>query len=146
MHTTAPQPLIISAALNKTPYWHSGQRDCDYNRASELRRCHVLWQNLPEPWGGTADTLTGTWKAERAAHEFSLRVELARAAWDGQKAAHESSEGHPLSWQQCPTAPCRARQGKHFELLQSAFSGQHFSPWDDTALLSFTSEMSRSKF
>lgn len=41
MHTTAPQPLSISAALNKTPYWHSGERDCVNNSASALRHGHV---------------------------------------------------------------------------------------------------------
>lgn len=124
MHTTAPQPLSISAALNKTPYWHSGERDCVNNSASALRHGHVPWHT--PPWAQRrrcrhTDGDTQSTKARTAAQIFPLR-ELARAARNGQKAAHESSEGPPLSWQQCPTACCRARQRKHLELLQSAFS------------------------
>lgn len=124
MHTTAPQPLSISAALNKTPYRHSGQRDVTVTAPQNWDSAMCHGRQLPEPRGGTADTLAGTWKAERRELQegFSHCAEAARAAWDGQKAAHESSEGLPLDWQQRPTACCRARQRKHFEPLQSAFS------------------------
>lgn len=108
------------SCINETPRWHSGQRDCDNSRSSELALCPG--RALPEPGGGPADTHTHgdtEGSKERAARGFpSVWRE-----WDEQKGAHGSSEGPPLSWQQCPSVCCRAGHRKHSELLQSAFSG-----------------------
>lgn len=151
MHKAAPQPPSISAALNNTPYWHSGQKDCDNTRASELRHCHVPWQ-IP-PWAQRRHcrltlTLTGTRKAEREELHTDFPSVWSKQGLHGvgRKLPKRAVRGLPWADSNASLHAAEQGRGNTSNFCSQSFQWQHISPWDDTAVPSSTSEMSRSKF
>lgn len=143
MHTTAPQPVSVSAALTRHPSGIQARGTVTIAGAQNWH-CALAEPSLSPGEALQTHTHTGTRRAARK--ELHGVFPLCGGNGMGRKEPMGAVRGLPWAGSNAPVCAAEQGTGNTLNSCSQPFQGQHIPPWDDTAVPSSISEMSRSKF